>query len=40
MNYKFMRPVKTRETGIIIQSQLFLLSASPDRVAFDKKIKK
>ena len=38
MNYKINRPVKIREAGIIIQSQLFWLGASPDGVIFDKKI--
>ena len=38
MNYKINRPVKIRETGIIIQSQLFWLGSSPDGVIFDKKI--
>ena len=37
MNYKLNRPVKIREAGIIIQSQLFWLGASPDEVSFDKK---
>ena len=38
MNYKINRPVKIREAGIIIQSQLFWLGTSPDGVIFDKKI--
>ena len=38
MSYKLNRPVKIREAGIIIQSQLFWLGASPDGVIFDKKI--
>ena len=38
MNYKINRPVKIREAGTIIQSQLFWLGASPDGVIFDKKI--
>ena len=38
INYKLNRPVKIRETGIIIQSQLFWLGASPDGVIFDKNI--
>ena len=38
MNYKINRPVKIREAGIIIQSQLFWLGTSPDEVIFDKKI--
>ena len=40
MNYKINRPVKIREAGIIIQSQLiqlFWLGASPDGVIFDQK---
>ena len=37
MNYKLNRPVKIGEAGIIIQSQLFWLGASPDEVSFDKK---
>ena len=37
MNYKHNRPVKIREAGIIIQSQLFWLGATPDVVIFDKK---
>ena len=37
MSYKLNRPVKIREVGIIIQSQLFWLGASPDGVIFDKK---
>ena len=38
MSYKLKRPVEIREAGIIIQSQLFWLGASPDGVIFDKKI--
>ena len=38
MNHKLSRPVKIREAGIIIQSQLFWLGTSPDGVIFDKKI--
>ena len=38
MNYKINRPVKIREAGTIIQSQLFWLGASLDGVIFDKKI--
>ena len=38
MNYKLNRPVKIREAGIIIQSKLFRLGASPYGVTFDKKI--
>ena len=37
MNYKINRPVKIREAGIIIQSQLFRLETSPDGIIFDKK---
>ena len=37
MSYKLNRPVKIREARITIQSQLFWLGASPDRVIFDKK---
>ena len=37
MKYKLNRPVKIREAGIITQSQLFWLGASPDGVIFDKK---
>ena len=37
MSYKLKRPVEIREAGIIIQSQLFWLGASPDGVIFDKK---
>ena len=37
MNFKINRPVKIREAGIIIQSKLFWLGASPDGVIFDKK---
>ena len=40
MSYKLNRPVKIRETGIIIQNQLFWLGASSDGVIFDKKFKK
>ena len=38
INYKLNRPVKIRETGIIIHSQLFSFGASPDGVIFGKKI--
>ena len=38
MSYKLNRPVKIREAGIIIQSQLFWLGACPDGVIFDKKV--
>ena len=38
MNHKLSRPVKIREAGIIIQSQLFWLRTSPDGVIFYKKI--
>ena len=37
MSYTLNRPVKIREAGTIIQSQLFWLGASPDGVIFDKK---
>ena len=37
MSYKLNRPVKIREAGIIVQSQLFWLSTSPGGVIFDKK---
>ena len=36
MNYRLMRNVKIREVGIIIQTKLFWLGASPDGVIFDK----
>ena len=38
MSCKLNRPVKIREAGIIIQSQLFWLGTSPDGVIFNKKI--
>ena len=38
INYKLNRPVKIRETGIIIHNQLFSFGASPDGVIFGKKI--
>ena len=38
LNYKLNRPVKIRETGIIVQSQLFWLGDSSDGVICDKKI--
>ena len=37
MKYKLNRAVKISKDGIIIQSQLFWLGASPDGVIFDKK---
>ena len=37
MSYKLKRPVKTKETGIIIQNELFWLDASPVGVIFEKK---
>ena len=38
MSYKLNRPLKIKEAGIFIQSQLFWLVASPDGVIFDKKL--
>ena len=40
MSYKLNRPVEIRGAGIIIQSRLFWLGASPDGVIFDKKFNK
>ena len=37
MSYKLNRRVEIREAGIIIQSRLFWLGASPDGVIFDTK---
>ena len=39
MNYRLMRNVKIREVGIIIQTKLFWLGASPDGVISDKQNK-
>ena len=38
LNYKLNRPIKIRETGIIIEIQVFCFGASPDGVIFGKKI--
>ena len=35
MNYKLNRPVKIRESRIIIQSHILWLGASPDSFTFD-----